>query len=417
MTMLRSNMARWNVYPECELWAYDRVLNTADDERLIFIFGPRGGRGAYGLRNSIEEFIPDDAFHRRNAGRTGGMLPGGLLQLMYYREVSAFDMSLAKRYNEIESTWFEARSRDELGPKIDLVRGKRIEYKNLDTFDSPRNFAPKEHSDLAARIQSLVFAGYRTRILNKANRPEVIFTGFAQRSFGSTDRRVATQDSIESGGEVYFALIARDRQMEEVRRFTEQPFSSDDLTAVFRVDHKEAYRHFSLSAQSLQPRSQIQRNGPPNTVLVGSEHFRDLPPLESNVNEFEASDLVLGVLPPDDVTGEALPFPLVQSRIFAPQDPMQVYFEVYHLKPDKQGVGRYSAEFRVIKTEKKGKKIKRRELVASSFEYTSDSVNSKRFFGVSTVNLKSGRYDLEVELKDLVSGARKTRFSSFEIEK
>ena len=91
--------------PECEVWVY-KGLNTED--HLVFLFGPDEGMGSFGLRDGVEDLIPNTAFSQASARKTGGLLPGSLLQLMYYGKLAPLDPSFEDRYAELNSAWERA---------------------------------------------------------------------------------------------------------------------------------------------------------------------------------------------------------------------------------------------------------------------------------------------------------------------
>lgn len=421
VNQLRSNLNRFNFMPECELWAYENIVSAEvnyQSENLVFLFGPRSGRGQFGLREGIEDFIPSEAFMKSNAKYGGGMLPGALLQLIYYRDVSAFDHAFANRYDELESLWNRARSAQQLSPNFEVVRSLRTTYQAIDKFDSQARYADKFQSDLEDRYTPLQMQTYLARILDNANRPKLIFVSFALPENVSAIRRNVDSALVETSLQesLQYSLIIRNHRLHELRTFAASPLAPDDLTGVFTIEHKPEYHHFTVAIQHRELIDSQLDSVDASLRLPAGRTFIEAPPvLDTDTNSLEASDIVLGVLPPEDFNLRILPFPVVPARVFRPGDPMQVYFEAYHLSPDKEGKGRFRAEFRVVRLEQQKNKLQRKEMIASAFDFESHSATAKEQFGVSLDNLRKGTYELEVEIRDRNSGKKCLRSAQFEI--
>jgi hypothetical protein len=127
------------------------------------------------------------------------------------------------------------------------------------------------------------------------------------------------------------------------------------------------------------------------------------------------SDLVIGVEPPPGLNVQLLPYPVVPSHQIRKPDALKVYLEIYHLHLDRDGTGHFNIDFRVIKLERKGEKIERAEMIASAFDFQATGQTAKEDFGISISNLKSGDYELEVEVEDKISGMKKQRRALFQI--
>lgn len=411
--MLRKTIGKFNYFPECEVWVYRDQL---EDENTVYLFGPRNGKGVYGLRNGLEEFIPDEAFHRFRTGEFKGILPGTLIQMMYYRDLAALDSHFADRYSELESSWQRADAQGEITPNINYLKGLHNLYKTIDTHDAPRLYAPKEQSDVEDKLNKIELTTIRTRILDD-HIPKLVFVAYAipeniSKPISATEQEITTVPTDD----LTYTLISRDRNLEETGRFTGKPFSRQDFTTVVTIDHRRNNAHYTLAIHSEKdPGNSLVAEDITQPFSAGKEHFGLTEPLDPDPDKLEVSDLVIGVQSPPDFEINRLPFPIVPGRMIWRNDPMQVYLEVYHLKPDKEGIAHFNLDFRVIKLEKKKEKLIRKEVIASSFDYDSPTMNSKEHFGVSIANLEAGDYEIEVEVKDPESGQKKRRNVVFEI--
>ncbi|MCG8603908.1 carboxypeptidase-like regulatory domain-containing protein [bacterium] len=421
VAQVRRGIGNFNYFPEVEIWAY---ISLDSDETVLFMFGPKEGHGAFRMITSIEELIPPEAFSKRSSIYALGMLPGGLLQLMYYADLVTFDRSFADRYSELESLWVESihtsmrPSGGQVGPNHNLLRGKRQTYLSFDKHDPLRTYAPPDYYRVERVITPLSLTSTRARILDENNRAKMLFIAFA---FPPQDKKTNPVEILQGEAtndfRLRFNLTIRDSKMEALDRFSAKPLADLDNTAVFRIPHNRDQAHYTLSTvsyldlnDSTAAASQVQ-----DRRKVGQTFFGKAPPLDPDETKVEVSDLVIGVEPPDGFNPAVLPFPIVPTERIWKQDIVKVYLEVYHLKPAKSGLGEFTIDSRVIRLEQKGNKVKRKELVATSFDFSSRTTTAKENMGISIANFSKGPYELEVEVKDKVSGKKKKRVRRFQI--
>lgn len=413
-TELRKTINKFNYFPDCEVWAYHDQL---ENRNVIYLFGPRGGKGSFGLRSGLEELIPDDAFHRIRTGEFRGLLPGALIQLMFYHELAAFDASFAERLNELEQAWERADVRSDFSPSISYLKSLRMQFKTRDEHDSPRLYAPKEQSDLDRKVRRVELTTIQSRILER-NVPKLLFIAFAQpqilqairQNSDTTKLAPLSQDSLQ------FSLILRDSRLNTIRRIHAAPFGKEDLTTVVSITHDRNYCHYTFAIHSATGDSTLlTTRDVSQPYTIGQNHATLLPPLDSRPDKLELSDLIIGLLPPPAYDIRRLPIPIIPARHIWRGDPMQVYLEVYHLQPDKGGIGRFNLAFRVTRLQEKNGRLERREVISSAFDSQSTSETAREHFGVSVENLEAGRYELEVEVRDKQSGQKKRRQVVFDI--
>jgi GWxTD domain-containing protein len=411
---IRRALGAFLTFPECELWAY---YSLQTEEPVIYVFGPKAGRGAYGLRNGVEEFIPEEAFRREGSGSrfTGGILPGALMQLMYYNELSAFDKAFAERYEELKTIWFRSSSSANF-PSHNVAQSVREKYKIADAENPARRNAPADRSEAEKAVPPIQLVSYPARFLDDRNAPTLVFIAFTlPRGLGKTKPAARVGEITPPDYRLHYTLIVRDGSLNEMQRASAPAFSEYDPLGVVTIPHLQEHAHYTLAVEAfpLQPRSEPAATGKP--IAAGKAFFQPMPQLNPNPQELEVSDLVIGVEPPPDFNGELLPYPVVPSRQIPKPDEMKVYLEVYHLRPDDGGVGQFAIDFRIIKLEQKGKKLKRAEMIASAFDFHSPAPMAKEDFGISISNLKPGDYELELEVQDKISGAKKQRSAPFQV--
>ncbi len=406
---LEFEVAKYNKAPECELWGYTEF----DDNRTtIYIFGTEGGDGSFGLRNGVEEFIPSSAFSRSSARLTFGILPGTVIQMLYYQDLAAFDNYFADRFRQLDDMWIRTAASGQRAPNMNLARGARQSFLAEDQHAPLHRFAPLDQSDFRKSFQPIQMITTQARFLNELNEPVMNFVTFAfpqNLSSFKTDEMLNVEVSFKH--DLKYSLIVRDDEFSEMERLTAEPVAELDHTAVFSMPHNPEHAQYTVAVEAF---SQSQSGDAENLPGIGQAHFAGLSPLVTDKKKLEMSDLVLGVEPPANTDPGLLPYPIVPSNRIWKVDNLMVYMEVYHLKLN-SGEGKYSADFRVFKVKGRGEKAKREEMVASQFEFTSATETSKEPFGVSVSNLSKGDYELEVEIRDKNSGQKQTRIAKFEV--
>lgn len=410
---LRNEIAKYNYAPECELWAYQGIDETRD---IVFIFGPENGHGAYGLRDGIEEFIPGHAFNTSNIDFFGGILPGGVLQMMFYRDVAAFDVNFARRYALMEEEWLRAYQEGKLAPPPTAIKLFRSSFLSEDRFNAPSRYVARDRSGYRKFYRPIRLIASRARFLDEQDRPYITFVTFA---FPQGLSRFRTDEMLNINVHFDYALrftvIVRDENFDELQRVFAEPVQQLDHFGLLRLPHKSQQAFYTLAAEAF-PRDAAEADaGPDRLPGIGQTHFEGLEPLNTDANQLEISDLVIGVAPPPDFDATLLPFPVVPSTTIWKADALKVYFEAYHLRLHENGKAQYSLDIRVFELNRNGGRYKRQEMISSIFDYQANGRTAKDTFGVSIANLDKGEYEIEIEVTDKLSGKKGRRSARFTV--
>ena len=405
---VKSRMDKYLTHPECEVWLYDRLVES---ESTLFIFGNEEGAGAFRLVDGIEDLMPRSSF-RKNDASWVGFPAGAMLQTMYYGELMAFDSYFQSRYNELQSMWTRALNHayhsgstaHMTAAFYSTTRAVRIRYKDTDEYNPARLYAPPERSEFADLGQRIRLSAAKVRRLNRQNQPQVVFAAFA------VPHRVAKMDASGQPRPyvLNYTLILRDNTMREIERFSGDAIAGLENAAVFAMPDQAEATHFTLAAEAFA-RDTLEILG------AGRAFFSKAPPLDPDPKKLEVSDLVLGILPPENADFSRFPFPILPSQKIWRGDALQVWFEAYHLKPDNNGLHSFSVEMRVTRLEKKKDRIKRKEMISTAFDFESATATAAEFFGVDIGKLKKGEYEMSVEIVDRNSSQRKRRAAKFSV--
>lgn len=392
-----SRLERYLLYPTCDVWVYTTLHSQ---ERVLFIFGDAAD-GGYRLVNGIEELIPANSF-RRTALDWTRLPAGSLLQLAYYSQLMVFDPYFEDRYRELEITWTESKRSGSLFTKTASIE-KRM---RLEDADNPlRRYAPPAQSAFDALQQRIELSSAGVRLLDNRNQPRFLVAGFAvPQGLGAAAGATAARPAYD----LRFTLILRDASLRETARLAGETIPGLPNAAVFAIADTFAVTHVALAAEAVAVEQ---------AAIVGARQavFAKAPPLNPDPARLEASDVVLGILPPDEGAFSRFPLPILPARTIWRGDPLQLYFEVYHLQPDKDGRHRFSADLRVTHLEVKNDRLRRKEMVASRFDFETETGTAKEQLGVDVAKLRRGEYELSLTLTDRQSRQQVERHARFTI--
>ena len=114
---------------------------------------------------------------------------------------------------------------------------------------------------------------------------------------------------------------------------------------------------------------------------------------------------------------EVVPHPL---RRYIRSEAVPVYFEIYNLEANDNGISRYSVEYRIVPaSDNKASFWDRfdgeRPVVSSKFESSSHGTTDQVHVSINTDNLRIGGYDLLITVQDDITQAVVYRKDSFTI--
>ncbi|MCG8605593.1 hypothetical protein MJD09_11425 [bacterium] len=418
---LRDAMEFYLTTPDCELWVYSGLKT---DEPVLFLFGPDDGHGSFGLRDGVEDLIPSNAFSKANLRKTGGLLPGGLLQMMYYGKLSLFDSSFEDRYSELRSAWLHAESFARQALRAGMastaqsyisnnlmkeLKGIRTHYELKDRLNPVRKYAAPTRSDFDAEINRIDLSAYGTRVLSE-NEPYMIIMAF---EFERIFRR--GQGFKFPSYDFRHQLAVRDPRMGVIERKETSPIHANSNTVVYRIPHHSNHANYTVALETFLKDDELDSGRVDQPLSACQVFFEAGPVLAADRTKLEASDLVLGIHPPKTLRDLELPFPIVPSNRFFQLETLQVYLELYHLMLDESGVGHYSLDFQVTRLEIDDEKVQRKEMVTTSFEFDTFSPTIKETFRIDISKLESGDYEMQVEIQDRLSSQKRRRARTFQI--
>ncbi len=406
---------RYNTFPEYEIWIY---RNFDTDEPIFYLFGRRNGTGSFGLRTGVEDFIPDIAF-RRTSGRYN-LLPGAILQTVYYGELSHYSNYFAERLRELDQAWESFERSGMFRASRSYFRTIRSRFVNLEKSHAKRYPLPDDFSRFDDDLATVNMTIQPVRRLNRHNRPELACVMVSSTSFSGEHMQRALSAPSAPYRLVHSLRLFRDDR-ERFEQLQDSLARASAGISTFHVPHDSVLAEMQAIAEvfHLEPDTTAAEFliGPAEPPLAGYNEIRFPidPPLNPNPDSLELSDLVIGSLRSDSTPERQLPFPVVPAMDFWQAENMMVYLEIYHLFLDENSKSRFTIDLEVGRL--RGFRKKKKEMISLSYSYERTDRTASEYFGVDISNLPPGEYELKVAVKDEVSGQRKERSTPFKILK
>jgi GWxTD domain-containing protein len=412
----REAMARLDPNPTYEVWVYD-TLNPR--ELIYYLFGNESGSGPYRMVRGVRDLISSAALSPNSRRVTPGNIRAAhFMELFYYAELSAVGGDFSRRYADLEQIWGQAESRSiSVGssgfPSEGSLEALSLQYDQSDQQimqDPFRRPYETEVSDLE-NVATVQLVATQTRVLSDENEARVVLTALsAPRARVSTADSIAGVDLDLRG--VRHTLLVRDSTWTEVGqlvgndvRFGEAGVSS------FTLRHPEDPLLFTMVANEVG----TERRSGEIIRFPGRVNLPALPPLSTNEDSLEMSDLVIGIEPHEGLDAELLPFPVVPGEVLWRDDEVLAYMEVYHLLLV-DGVAQFRASFQVLPWDRVlNAPLPGVTPTTLSFDLESQERTSRQVLNLGIENMVPGEYQVEVTLTDLQRGTRRTRTQMIEI--
>ncbi|MGK7369859.1 MAG: GWxTD domain-containing protein, partial [Candidatus Halalkalibacterium sp. M3_1C_030] len=244
-----------------EVWVY---RNLGLKQPLLFIFGESANRGTFGLRKSLEDFIPNGSFNmgissswRYDTGPRG-LTAGPFLQMALYDRLSTIDIYFGKQLTTYEDNWMKYMRGQLNFSSFKMINNSpkaEMELKKI------QDRAPETKSSLDERL-NLISQSYKVyRFLddkNEAYRKVILFSS-------PTKNLIAYDAVINQHRKPVYTLTA----LAAIVSSNGQKTLFDKQKIHLRSDH-----HDGSSFLINIPEAYLTRRTEPSKVLVSSEIAR-----------------------------------------------------------------------------------------------------------------------------------------------
>jgi len=345
-------------YPYYEIWVY-RDLNESKHNNLVYIFGDDGDDGSFGLRNSLDDMIPNSAFRRsRNKGL---VTPGLIHQLLFYEQTSQIDTYFEEAYHDLES---RILSMNGLNRKTSRI----VRDQNRNILSNKQFKAPPEESSIYDEVSLMEVESHQYRFLNRNNQPYLAtyVSSRPQASLYLDQVKEKTYTTSNYKLIHYLATITEenetiDIQQQNSRIYLDQPGSTNNM--------RESYTYFESPniAEGVQQTITAELHNTDkdsgsvsdkivlnNIRAIGKTTKIQPSPLSGNQGELELSDILLGqkLADADSASRGLANFTVTHDRKIPEQTDLMVHFQVYHLSLQNQGTSKFEVDYRVSKKQK-----------------------------------------------------------------
>ncbi len=416
--VLITEINRYNYNPSYELWFY---YSFDTQNPVFFLFGNEGGIGRFGLRNGVEDLIPSSAFRRVSAGRARGLVPGAVLQSVYYGQLMHLSPYFEDRYNQLQYVWdtLDRQGGPPLAQVSNTFRSHRQQFVTMDRHNPIYQQAPLERSTFESNISPVELVFVPFRFLERDSLPRIALVALSFPKIGGQFANLRA-DNLELKYSVMHTLVIRDRRDQEVQRISEPLPEGYDNVSTFVLPHDTTHHEYLLYSEVFnqgRPKVKIGSDGrrsvTAEVIGLGKTWAEAPPPLSPDRSRLELSDLLIGVATPEEAGMTRLPFPVVPTQRIWQSDLVKVYLEIYHLGLDEDGLGHFTIDFEVAKL--KGDERSKDQSIALTFELDAAASTTKESFQVDITKLTPAKYEMLVTVTDTVSGQRKQRTARFEV--
>ncbi|MFC1493103.1 GWxTD domain-containing protein, partial [candidate division KSB1 bacterium] len=384
-------------FPEYEIWSY-KFENLNDP--TFYIFGPREGTGSFGIRESIEEFIPNRAYYNTKAiyiksritGKGDIVFPGSLLQIMFYENLRMLGGVFDDRYNELCMAWKTI----DLGRKLPdrrTFQTYHTRFESRDVDNTKIRYVPEYISDFDESIDKINISTTQLRMLDEDNNPKLALVAM---SFPGIQGEVNIADIIsgkflKQDYDLTHTLKVHDGNWNEIDRITDKKTEGSDNTSVFVVDHSEANNNYILSAGAVPKNAAFA-----DKLEIGKVIIDPVEPLDTDHSRLEISDIITGILVPEGLKETSYPFPVIPAESIHKGDPFMVYIEAYHLSLGPDGKAHFEIEFSYEYWKKRRFGVKKRQQVSQKFPFESQTIIAEEMAGFDVSDLEPGEYEFTV---------------------
>lgn len=429
-------------YPEYEVWFYESIGGEGD-EPVPFIFGTDIRSDEFRLQRSVEDFIPERAYHPdRSRQQDGveftrvGITPALMLQMLYYEQLVDVDPFFNERLNSLRDNVLEQG--------IDALRGMDLAFKaeSREKINQRALSAPRERSTYSGLIPRIPFEVYQYRFLDDDGEPylltyiesdpqEAFMIDFHRnRSRMESEAELPEGEDVRSAFPYYELIHSLQRYDENWNRVSsdvdEPPIilsrsgsgNREVARSMYRSEHKERVnRSASAELMNYDPDTRTVYETPFNPALrgLGRLQFRVPEPLVNYPDSLEMADLVLG-FESERVT-EPFSFQVANNALIPSDETLVLHFEVYNLerRADDTQFTEFELTYRILPVDENGETRTDQAEFVLTLNFTNEYETVIEDLEIETADLRPGLYDLRVHVTDTVTGQEKEREIRFEV--
>ena len=439
MTRLENAIYDFHQYPEYEVWIYESIVER-QPEPIIFMFGTDVRNDEFRLQTSIEDFIPERAYHtERDRGEDtleftrAGITPAIMLQLIYYEQLTQVDPFFETRLNNLRDIILEQG--------LEAYRGMDLAFRSETQQMVNRRAirAPQEKSTYEGLLPRIPFHVYQYRFLDESLDPYIItyIESYPQEAFlidyHRNNGRINENGQLQTGQNVleqftYYELHHNLQTYDDQWRTTESHNDEPPLiihrsteeqgsNSVFVSSHtKRAQQSASVVLMNHDPDARILDETPfsPATRGWNKFQFRQPPPLRSHPDSLEVADLILGY-PDDEHVTKPFSFRVANNQIIPFGETLLLHFEVYNLQRMPNNFTRFELTYRIFPVDEDGNVLTDQTEFILTLNFVNEERSVVEDLEIETADLMPGLYELVVYIQDTETRQSRERNIRFEV--
>lgn len=405
---------------EYEIWIYERMDRKGT---AAFIFGVPGDGGFYGLRRSINEFIPRAAFRtaivRPGDNNYNQVVAGNVLELGIYRDLASVDDYFAEVFVDAQRNWERLLS-GSIGAESfknltnvtfqqqQLRDRQRQLEKTRSEFD--KKFVPLDHDVAIYRILDQQQPAYL--IVNNTNPTLALGMDLQRTPDRESTRRYALRDAL-AVFDADWKVIDFEQETPKLTFIAGQNAVSAANT-VFLVPvyrNQEVFLRFSSEFYRLKG-DDYTRNLD-QAEVVGTSNLELSLPEPLTAKGFQVSDIML-IDPSTTTMDERNPYRVLPSYSIPGLGFLGMYFEVYNVPVNAEGYREYSLSYTITEAKKSRRGNPVKVQITTSFQ--TDGAQGSEMLEIDTKRLKAGEYRCDMVFI-ATAGERISRSFSFTVAK
>jgi len=391
---------------EYEVWIYNLIDKKGTG---TFIFGTPGDGGRFGLRRSMDEFIPRNAFRTPiqspGSDNYNQMVAGNLIELGIYRDLAAVDPYFATTFVDLERTWSQYTS--------GAVSAESYKNISMNTTAANRlrdnqNMLNQSRSDFDKKYVPLDNDINIYRVLND-NQPAYIIVNNTDPSLATAvDSRQMNNTETSRSYALRDAIAVFDENWKVLSYIEENPtlrLESSTMTvyadnSTFLIpDNISSIKNIRFSSELYRLGTQQMFRSDENAVVIGASNIELnlLQPLKTN--SFEVSDIML-IDPIIESPGTRSQYKVLPGNSIRPRGSLGMYFEVYNAPENVEGFRDYTVRYTILESSKLRKGGKQRVQISASFR--SDGPFGSEMLEIDTSKLKAGSYVCRLDFESTI---------------
>jgi len=426
-------------YPEYEVWFYDNLMD-GPKRTVPYIFGTNVNTQKFQLQPSIDSFIPERAFYPEDHRDEQivefaryGITPALILQMLYYEQLTMVDPFFESRLNSIRDALMEQ------GPEalqgLDLsMKSESIELINRQAVQASRQL-----SSFQRQIPEIPVGIYQYRFLDEDRNPYLITflesnpkEAFLIDFHRNRPSNITLQDIEQAASteellpnySLSHSLQFYDEEWNVTERYQDttairlhRNTQRDISYTVHEFPHSERKNQsFSVQLMNSDEDSQPIYNTPYPKELrgLGSSHFRQPEPLQSNPDSLQFADIVLGYQMHED-SDTPFSFIVANDQIIPWKETLVLHFEVYNLEMQANNFSQFELTYRILPVDEQGEVDTDLTEFVLTLNFTSEEERLIEDLEIETADLQPGLYELRVRVQDVNTRQEKNRSTRFEV--